>query len=295
MLIQHDLFLLLTIVKATDLDSKEDVAVKLEHMFNESLLLSNEANVYRHISGGVGIPRVHWYGSECEYYALVLELLGPSLEDLLYFCGGKLSLKTTLMLFDQLICRLRYIHSKKILHRDIKPENFLMGTGKRGNQVFVTDPGLATHYVASDRVDPMPRPENPQGLGTPYYSSINGQLGIRMPCNPYGRMSSGNFANHGCSAIIPRRSRGSRVCGRLSASRHSAMANRKRFRIHRQSAQCEGDNQCRGFLPRAAKRNCHVSQVCEVSSRWRKAQLLLFTPPVPRPLQTRGLRIRLCL
>ena len=125
------------------------------------------------MQGGVGIPFVKYYGCEGEYNVMVMELLGPSLEDLFNFCNRKLSLKTVLLLADQLISRIEFIHGKNFIHRDMKPDNFLMGLNKKvtmmvnmmmmmmgmnkkfgkvtkqfsqGNQVYVIDFGLAKKF-----------------------------------------------------------------------------------------------------------------------------------------------------
>ena len=47
-----------------------------------------------------------WYGQEKDYNVLVMDLLGPSLEDLFTFCSRQFTMKTTLMLADQVISAL---------------------------------------------------------------------------------------------------------------------------------------------------------------------------------------------
>jgi len=110
----------------------------------------------------------------------MLTIRGPSLEDLFNFCNRKFSLKTVLLLADQLISRVEYIHSRNFIHRDIKPDNFLMGIGKRGNQVNVIDFGLAKKYRDPKTHLHIPYRENKNLTGTARYTSINTHLGVEQ-------------------------------------------------------------------------------------------------------------------
>ncbi|KAH7129628.1 casein kinase 1, delta subunit [Dactylonectria estremocensis] len=154
--------------------SNEEVAIKLMHVKDDSDILESEAKTYNALSGGVGIPRVLWFGLECDYYVLVHDLLGPSLEDLLNYCDRCFSLKTILLIADQAISRIEYIHSKGFLHRDIKPDNFLMGVGKQGNILYIIDFGLAKEFCDAEQDR---RWESRAFGGTSRYASLNNHNG----------------------------------------------------------------------------------------------------------------------
>jgi serine/threonine protein kinase len=95
----------------TNLRLNEDVAIKLEPTKAKHPQLFYEAKLYMALSGGgkdinitlVGIPNIHWCGSQGNYNIMIIDLLGPSLEDLFSYCKKKLTLKTVIMLADQMV------------------------------------------------------------------------------------------------------------------------------------------------------------------------------------------------
>jgi casein kinase 1 len=139
-----------------------------------------ESKLYKILAGGVGIPNVHWFGVEGDYNVMVIDLLGPSLEDLFSFCNRRFSLKTVSMLADQMINRIEYVHAKNFLHRDIKPDNFLIGLGKKANQVHAIDFGLAKKYRDPKTQQHIPYREGKNLTGTARYVSVNTHLGIEQ-------------------------------------------------------------------------------------------------------------------
>ncbi|XP_071697321.1 casein kinase 1-like protein 2 [Rutidosis leptorrhynchoides] len=164
----------------TNVQTNEEVAIKLENVRTKHPQLLYESKLYRILQGGTGIPNVRWFGVEGDYNVLVMDLLGPSLEDLFNFCSRKLSLKTVLMLADQMINRIEFVHSKSFLHRDIKPDNFLMGLGRRANQVYIIDFGLVKKYRDTTTHHHIPYRENKNLTGTARFASMNTHLGIEQ-------------------------------------------------------------------------------------------------------------------
>lgn len=140
--------------------------------------LQKEADICRELEGGTGFARFAWYGEEGEYFVLAQEFLGPSLHDLLTYCGGRFSLKSVLLIADQALARLEYMHNRKIVHRDLKPEHFLLGLGKQGSTLYLVDFGLTSQFTGTSwYLQDVPH----KGLtfvGTRDYASLNAHNGL---------------------------------------------------------------------------------------------------------------------
>lgn len=82
--------------------TKQEVAIKLELAKKGRARLEHEFSVYNQLAGGPGIPRVYWFGFEMGFNIMVLERLGPSLEDLFTQCKSRFSVSTVTQLAIQL-------------------------------------------------------------------------------------------------------------------------------------------------------------------------------------------------
>lgn len=83
------------------------------------------------MEGSPGIAKVHYFGTEGDYYLMVTDMLGPSLEALHVYCERSFSERTIALIGMQCITLLEILHEKGLIHRDIKPANFLIGIGKK--------------------------------------------------------------------------------------------------------------------------------------------------------------------
>uniref|UniRef100_A0A2K5PG29 Protein kinase domain-containing protein n=1 Tax=Cebus imitator TaxID=2715852 RepID=A0A2K5PG29_CEBIM len=139
------------------------VAIKLEPIKSRAPQLHLEYRFYKQLSVTEGVPQVSCFGPCGKFDAMVLELLGPSLEDECDLCDRTFTLKT-------LITRMEYVHTKSLIYWDVKPENFRVGRPgtKQQQAIHIIDFGLTKKHI--------PYREHKSLTGTARYVSINTHL-----------------------------------------------------------------------------------------------------------------------
>jgi serine/threonine protein kinase len=168
------------IYRGINLVTKQEIAVKCEKGSLLSPQLGLEAKLYKAMSDGQGVSKFYYYGPSNGYNCLVMDLLGPSLEDLFSRCGRSFCLKTILQLADQLLHRIEFLHQKHFVHRDIKPDNFVIGRFSAEATVFMIDLGLCKRYRDGRTKEHVPYRDKKGITGTIRYVSINTHRGIEQ-------------------------------------------------------------------------------------------------------------------
>ncbi|KAF2155653.1 casein kinase-like protein I [Myriangium duriaei CBS 260.36] len=187
------------IFEGTNLLNNTQVAIKFEPRKSDAPQLRDEYRSYKILVGcreypprkrifprigrltprPAGIPNVYYFGQEGLHNILVIDLLGPSLEDLFDHCNRRFTIKTVVMVAKQMLSRVQTIHEKNLIYRDIKPDNFLIGRpgSKTSNVIHVVDFGMAKQYRDPKTKQHIPYRERKSLSGTARYMSINTHLG----------------------------------------------------------------------------------------------------------------------
>lgn len=167
------------IFEGINLLNNQQVAIKFEPRKCEAPQLRDEYRSYRILHDVPGVPKAYFFGQEGVHNILVIDLLGPSLEDLFDWCGRRFSVKTVVQVAKQMIQRVQGIHEHNMIYRDVKPDNFLIGKPDtpEANQVYVVDFGMAKQYRDPKTKSHIPYREKKALSGTARYMSINTHLG----------------------------------------------------------------------------------------------------------------------
>ena len=131
------------------------------------------------------VPGLYYIGTDSsvpnqQFHVMVMDMLGPSLEDLFQTCKRNFDLKTVLLIAHQMVKRIEKVHEERIIHRDIKPDNFLIGgTEQTKDSVYIIDFGLAKCYQNSEG-EHIPYKDGKNLTGTARYASINTHKGVEQ-------------------------------------------------------------------------------------------------------------------
>eukprot|EP01029_Cantina_marsupialis_P026388 TRINITY_DN708_c0_g1_i1.p1 TRINITY_DN708_c0_g1~~TRINITY_DN708_c0_g1_i1.p1 ORF type:complete len:406 (-),score=92.87 TRINITY_DN708_c0_g1_i1:476-1693(-) len=165
-----------------DIKTKKVYAMKLENARASHVSsLGYEASIYTVLRDVKGVPNARLLRHQVRgHNAMLLELLGESLEQLFERMNRHFTLVTVLMMADQLIQRFQDLHSKHFIFRDTKPDNFLIGRPGYTNMVYIIDFGLSKRYRHPRTREHIRFVTGKHMVGTPRYASIAAHLGYEQ-------------------------------------------------------------------------------------------------------------------
>mmetsp|Transcript_11423 Transcript_11423/g.23759 ORF Transcript_11423/g.23759 Transcript_11423/m.23759 type:complete len:340 (+) Transcript_11423:78-1097(+) len=124
-----------------------------------------------------GFAEVFFFGKVGSFTCMVMDLLGKSLEECMEVCQGKMEPSSVVLIAEQALRRIEYLHSKGVVHRDIKPENFMYGRGGKIHHLHLIDFGLSDTYWGRRHVS---QSNGNSMVGTARYCSVNTHKGINQ-------------------------------------------------------------------------------------------------------------------
>ncbi|KAI6011623.1 kinase-like domain-containing protein [Pisolithus marmoratus] len=174
-----------TVYHTQDIITKQAVAAKLEPTTCKPTTcqthLEHKYQVLSELGGATGLPWLIWFGREGSYQVMVIDNLGPSLDELLKASpDGTFQLHHVAALGLQMITWLEYIHSHHFIHHDIKLQNMLMGLIGSKDTVFLIDFGITKQYRHPSSRIHVPMDKTSGLVGTLAFMSLNSHLGLEL-------------------------------------------------------------------------------------------------------------------
>jgi serine/threonine protein kinase len=168
-----------SVYQCVDAESGGEVALKVEPLNARVPQLMGECEVYAQLAGGAGVAEVLWSGSDAKHNFLAMELLGASLEAL-SAPARPLGMKTVLMVVEQTLAQVPYLHLRGFVHRDIKPANLLVGCGRARGVVHLIDFGASRRYRDAATGRHIEIAGNRPLVGTVRYASVAAMQGTEQ-------------------------------------------------------------------------------------------------------------------
>lgn len=164
------------VYEGTDTQTGELVAIKTELCSTPNPQLFNESQILSQVNSFIGFPTFIDYGEAMGRRLLIMQLLGPTLEELKQI-HKKFSLKSTIRIGIQLLQRFRNLHSKGFIYRDVKPENFVITRNGPQNIIYMIDFGLCCSYLTPEGQH-VPFHDHCPLTGNVKYASISKHHGL---------------------------------------------------------------------------------------------------------------------